>query len=109
MSQGRAFAPSDDAQPDQSPVVVLESYRCWERRFASDPGIVGKTIVLQGQPLTVIGVTRARVCRHRPRTRLRSGAPLMMRDRLIQAGGWGHEHWFTDRNTEAFTLLRHIG
>jgi len=29
----------------------------------------------------------------------------MMRDQLIQAGGWGHKTWLTDRNTEVFTLL----
>jgi len=103
MSQGRAFGPSDDAQPDQSPVVVL-SHSCWERRFASDPGIVGKTIVLQGQPFTVIGVTARGFVGTTPDAPS-FWVPLMMRDRLIQAGGWGHQQWFSDRNTEAFTLL----
>jgi putative ABC transport system permease protein len=103
MSQGRAFAPSDDAQPDQSPVVVL-SHSCWERRFASDPGMVGKTIILQGQPFTVIGVTARGFVGTTPDAPS-FWVPLMMRDRLIQAGGWGHKQWFTDRNTEVFTLL----
>jgi predicted permease len=103
MSQGRGFAPSDDEQPDQNPVVVL-SHSCWARRFASDPAIVGKTIVLQGQAFTVIGVTARGFIGTTPDAPS-FWAPLMMRDRLIQAGGWGHKQWFTDRNTEAFTLL----
>jgi putative ABC transport system permease protein len=103
MSQGRAFAPSDDEQPDQNPVVVL-SHSCWARRFASDPGIVGKTVVLQGQPFTVIGVTARGFIGTTPDTPS-FWVPLMMRDRLIQAGGWGHKQWLIDRNSEAFTLL----
>ena len=103
MSQGRAFTPTDDEQPDQKPVVVL-SHSCWARRFASDPGIVGKTIVLQGQPFTVIGITARGFVGTTPDAPS-FWVPLMMRDRLIQAGGWAHKQWFTDRNTEAFTLL----
>ncbi len=103
MSLGRGFAPADDQQPDQNPVVVL-SHTCWARRFASDRGLIGKTIVLQGQPFTVIGVTARGFVGTTPDAPS-FWVPLMMRDRLIQAGGWGHKQWFTDRNTEAFTLL----
>src|SRR6266480_842626 len=56
MSQGRAFQPADDERPGEHPVVVL-SYGFWQRRFESNPSIVGATINLQGQPFKVIGVT----------------------------------------------------
>lgn len=36
--------------------VVLLSHRLYERRFGSDPGIVGKSVVLNGRALTVVGV-----------------------------------------------------
>jgi predicted permease len=39
-----------------APVVVL-SFRYWQRKFDSDPMIVGKTIRLGGKPATVVGVT----------------------------------------------------
>lgn len=39
-----------------APVAVL-SFRCWQRKFDSDPSIVGKSIRLGGMPATVIGVT----------------------------------------------------
>jgi predicted permease len=41
------------------PHVVLLSYGLWQRRFASDPGIVGRTLTLDDQPSTVVGVLPA--------------------------------------------------
>ena len=52
---GRAFLPEEDQTPDSHPVAVL-SYGCWQRRFASDPSIVGKTVEFNSRPFTVIGV-----------------------------------------------------
>jgi len=51
MTLGRGFS-SDE---DKAPVIVL-GYRLWQRRFAADPAIAGKTIALSGRPFTVIGV-----------------------------------------------------
>ena len=103
MSQGRAFQVTDDQRPDDQAVIVL-SYGFWQRRFESDPTIVGKTINLQGQPFTVVGVTSRDFIGTTPDVPS-FWAPLMMRDKLIQAGGWGHKQWQTDRNSDVFTLL----
>ncbi|NIR43142.1 MAG: hypothetical protein GWN99_04300, partial [Gemmatimonadetes bacterium] len=51
---GRTFAPDED-QPGKERVVVL-SHGLWRRRFAEDREIVGRDIMLDGQPYTVIGV-----------------------------------------------------
>ena len=53
---GRLFTQDDDRTPGAHPVAVL-SYGFWERRFGKDLGIVGKTILVNEHPLTVIGVT----------------------------------------------------
>ena len=53
---GRTILPDDDRAPGASPVCVI-SFNYWQRRFAGDPAVVGKTIHLSGSPLTVIGVT----------------------------------------------------
>ena len=53
---GRTFTPEDDRTPDGHPIVVL-SYDFWKARFASDPEIVGKTVVVNGRQMTVLGVT----------------------------------------------------
>jgi predicted permease len=54
-SQGRTFLPQEDATPGSHPVAVL-SHGLWTRRFGGDPATVGKTITLNRQPFTVIGV-----------------------------------------------------
>src|SRR3954469_8325971 len=51
---GRTFS-HEEALPNGPRVAVL-SYGWWTRRFASDPSIVGKTILLSGDPYVVIGV-----------------------------------------------------
>jgi predicted permease len=53
---GRLFTQEDDLTPSAHPVVVL-SYGFWERRFGKDMNIVGKTILVNDTPLTVLGVT----------------------------------------------------
>jgi predicted permease len=51
---GRVFGAAD-AAPDAPPVAVM-NYRTWLRLFAADPAVVGRTLTLDGQPRTVIGV-----------------------------------------------------
>ena len=53
-SIGRAFTASE-AQQGQHHRVVL-GHGLWARRFASDPGIVGKNVRLDGEPYEVVGV-----------------------------------------------------
>jgi predicted permease len=52
---GRLFDAGDSEEPGASPFVAL-SHRFWTRRFAQDPRVVGRTIRINGYPLTVIGV-----------------------------------------------------
>jgi putative ABC transport system permease protein len=52
---GRVFT-NDEDKPGAAPVVVL-SHGVWQRRFGGDPGVVNKTIKLNDQSYTVIGVT----------------------------------------------------
>ena len=53
-ARGRALAPSDD-EPGGSPVIVL-SHRAWNVHFASDPGVLNRTVLLNGAQVQVIGV-----------------------------------------------------
>jgi putative ABC transport system permease protein len=52
--RGRAFRDEEDS-PGGPPVVMI-SAELWERRFAGDPEIVGKTAILAGAPYIIIGV-----------------------------------------------------
>lgn len=53
---GRLFTQDDDRNPGAHPVAVV-SYDFWDRRFGKDPNLIGKTILVNEYPLTVIGVT----------------------------------------------------
>jgi predicted permease len=55
---GRVFTAADDVTEGGHPLAVL-SYTYWKTRFAGDPAVIGKTIVVNGYPLTVIGVSQA--------------------------------------------------
>jgi putative ABC transport system permease protein len=52
--QGRTFTAEED-RPDHDTVVIL-SDGLWQRRFGSDPAIIGQTITLNNRPRTIIGV-----------------------------------------------------
>jgi len=51
---GRTFLAEEDHPGKEHEVVI--GYSLWRRRFASDPALVGKTIRLNSEPYTVIGV-----------------------------------------------------
>jgi predicted permease len=53
--KGRAFLPEEDQTPGTHPVAVISS-GLWQRRFNSDPEIVGQTIILNNLTLTIIGI-----------------------------------------------------
>jgi predicted permease len=53
-SLGRVFLPDDD-QPGRPPIAIL-SDGFWRRRFGSDPGVIGRSILLNGTPVTIVGV-----------------------------------------------------
>jgi len=51
---GRTFRPDEDKQG--APGVIVLSYGVWQRYFASNPNIIGRDVLLNGQGFTVIGV-----------------------------------------------------
>jgi predicted permease len=54
-SLGRLIGPADDQQIGGHPVAVL-SYSFWESQLGADPSVLDQVIVVNGQPLTIIGV-----------------------------------------------------
>jgi predicted permease len=53
---GRTFTPEDDRSPGAHPVAVL-SHVFWTRRLGANPDILGRTITLERQPFTIVGIT----------------------------------------------------
>ncbi|HTG85673.1 MAG TPA: ABC transporter permease, partial [Pyrinomonadaceae bacterium] len=53
--KGRTFSAEEDLVPGRNPVAVI-GYSLWQRRFNSDSGVVGQTLTLNDQALTIIGI-----------------------------------------------------
>ena len=83
---GRTFVPEEDVTPDTHPVVVL-SYGYWQRVFASDPGVIGRTIRINRQPYTVVGVAAAGYKGTIQGLAVDAFVPFMMVNRIMPGDG----------------------
>ena len=82
---GRLFHRDDDQVPGAHPVAVL-AHDYWTSRFNQDPDVLGKSLVVNGQPMTIIGVAPHRFkstsLGHEPRVYV----PISMREQMTP--GW---------------------
>src|SRR5467141_1743766 len=74
---GRTIS-EEDGRPGAPPVLVM-NYRLWQREFAGDPRILGKSFILRGTPMMLVGIMPARFNAF--------GASLWMPMRADKAGG----------------------
>ncbi|MGB0035252.1 MAG: ABC transporter permease [Candidatus Acidiferrales bacterium] len=77
---GRLIASADDA-PSASPVVVL-SYSYWKTYFGGSPSAVGKTILLNRVPFTIIGVAEQKFDALSPGNTIQLWLPLSVAPRI---------------------------
>ncbi len=82
---GRVLTPDDDRTPGGHPVAVI-SYRYWLARFGSDPGVIGKKIMINGYPFTIIGVSQAGFEGLDPTVSPSVRVPVMMKAQLDPQG-----------------------
>jgi predicted permease len=57
LVRGRAFLPEED-RPGAAPVVII-SHRLWLQRYGEDPKALGRELVFNGKPYTVVGIAPA--------------------------------------------------
>ena len=91
MAVGRSFD-VDELSNDATQSVAVLSYAFWQRQFAGDSAIVGRTIFVSDKPLTVVGVTaadfRSSVMMWAPDILIPfSAAPILTGKRLEEFGG----------------------
>ncbi len=84
---GRAISTEDDRLAS-SPVVVL-SYDYWQKAFGGKRSAIGRTVVLDNVPFTIVGVTEPRFTRLSPGKTQDFFLPIAMLPRL--GIFWGHE------------------
>ncbi len=83
---GRFFSPDESRTPGAHPVIVL-SHGFWQRRFGGDSGVVGRSVIVNGSPYTVIGVAPKRFTGVYPVIRTDAWVPLMQAEALGRGAG----------------------
>lgn len=92
---GRLFTPADDRTPGGAPYAVL-SYRYWITRFAGSPEVIGKKLIVNGHPLTIVGVSQAGFDGTDPGKSPQVRVPVMMKHEMDPVGA-GFDYNFTAR------------
>jgi predicted permease len=90
--RGRTFTADDDRSPGAAPYVVI-SYDYWQRRFAGSPGVIGRSLTLNGYPLTIIGVTPPEFFGDIVGTATDVWIPLMMQRQVNPGRDYLDDHW----------------
>jgi predicted permease len=79
---GRLIDLADDRTRNGQPVAVV-SHNFWRRRFATDPGIVGRAVTLNGRAFTIVGVAPAGFRGTEPYLNLDVWVPMRMQPALL--------------------------
>jgi predicted permease len=101
---GRVFTAADDLNQGGHPQAVL-SYGFWKSRFAGDPGVVGRRIVLNGYPMTIVGVSRAGFDGVEPGFAPQIRVPMMMKN-VLTPGNWYNLNDRRSRFAQVFGRLK---
>jgi predicted permease len=94
---GRLLGPEDDRTAGAHPVAVL-SHRYWTARWAADPGMLNRTILVNGQPMTIVGVAAKGFDGERRGDSVDVFVPISMNRELVP--DWNgfddrRDHWVT--------------
>src|SRR2546425_1270365 len=82
---GRTFAADEDNGVGAHPVAVI-SYALWTRMFALDPAVLGKKLVIENTPFTIIGVAPAHFDGVNPGRILDLWVPVTMQPQVLPGG-----------------------
>jgi predicted permease len=96
---GRVFTQAEDQAPGRDPVAVI-SQGYWQRRFAGDRAVVGRTITVNGAALTIVGVTPPGFSGDIVGQPIDLWIPLMMQPSVIP-----HAEWLGDREISWLLLM----
>src|SRR5215471_5901568 len=78
---GRVFTAQDDLFQGRHPIVVL-SYGYWQSRFGGDKGVIGTKVMVNGYPLTIVGVSQRGFDGVEPGYTVQIRMPMMMKQEI---------------------------
>ena len=85
---GRVFNSQEDDQTYQGHPVVVIGYDYWNRRFNRDPGAIGKKILVNNYPMTIVGVSAAGFAGIDPARSPQMRVPIQMKPVIVPEWGW---------------------
>ena len=85
---GRVFNSKEDDQIYQGHPVVVISYEYWTRRFANDPGAIGKKILVNNYPMTIVGVSARGFAGIDPARSPQLRVPILMKPVIVPEWSW---------------------
>jgi predicted permease len=103
---GRVFNSAEDDQVYQGHPVVVLSYDYWARRFSRDPGVVGKKILVNSYPMTIVGVSAAGFGGIDPARSPQIRVPVQMKPVMAPEWGWVHMDDPRSRWVQVFARLK---
>jgi predicted permease len=85
---GRVFNSHDDDRVFRGHPVAVLSYDYWDTRFARDPHVVGKKILVNNYPMTIVGVSAAGFAGIDPSESPQIRVPILMEPAMIPEWSW---------------------
>jgi predicted permease len=85
---GRVFNSKEDDRTYQGHPVVVLSYNYWVRRFNQDYGIIGKKILVNNYPMTIVGVSAKNFIGLDPAQSPQIRVPILMKPAMVPEWTW---------------------
>src|SRR5436309_10586864 len=87
---GRVFNSQEDDQVYQGHPVVVLSYDYWNNRFSRDPSVVGRKVLVNDYPMTIVGVSAAGFTGIDPAQAPQIRVPVQMKPAMVPQWEWVH-------------------
>lgn len=103
---GRLFNSREDDQVYQGHPVVVLSYDYWDSRFSRDPKVVGKKVLVNNYPMTIVGVSAPGFSGLDPALSPKIRVPILMKDAMLPQWYWIHTGDRRTRWIQVFARLK---
>jgi predicted permease len=103
---GRVFSSKEDDQVYLGHPVVVLGYDYWVNRFARDPQVVGKKILVNNYPMTIVGVSARGFAGLDPAQNVQIRVPVQMMRAMVPTWTWVHMDARRSRWVQVFGRLK---